>query len=107
MAFLNRNQVKLIVTKALHKIADFSGEIEHHEFRYFHQFHKEQFLTNLKIFLNESPYYDRSGNTDFDRFYDVPLSMSILNRWTTIADCIDFIHDYHVVKKRNPNRLSL
>ena len=107
MAFLTRNQIKEIVKKALKEVADFTGDIENYDFKHFHEFHKKVFITKLKSFVNEGPYYKRSGETTKDRYYDVPLSIGIFNTWNTITDCINFIYDNHTIKKRNPNKIKL
>jgi len=107
MAFLSRNQIKEYVGKALKEVADFTGDIEPYEFKHFHEFHKNVFITKLKEFINASPYYDRAGNADFSRYYDVPLSMGIVSTWNTMADCIDYVNDNQTVRKRDPNKLQL
>lgn len=81
MAFLNRNQIRELVKKSLTEVADFSGEFENFEFSHFHEFHKKVFITKLKDGINKLPYYDRHGNIEYDRYYDVPLSMSTINGW--------------------------
>lgn len=107
MAFLNKQQIEEIVEKALKQVADFTGDIKNYEFKHFHEFHKKVFATKLNELINASPYYDRSGNTDFDRYYDISLSMNTIDSWQTMLDCINFIHDNHTVKKRDPNRIQL
>lgn len=100
MAFLNKNQIKKIVENALLSIADFTGDIEGYEFKYLNELHKKVFVTNLKKLINNEPYLDGAGNTDMTRYYDVPLSMSLVNSWKTLPDCINYIDDNQSVKKR-------
>lgn len=102
MAFLKRAQIEEIVEKALKEVADFNGDIKNYEFKHFHEFHKKVFANKLKAFINDSPHYDRSGNTDFERYYDVPLSMVVINSWNTLPDCIEYIDENHFVMKRKP-----
>lgn len=107
MAFLKKNQIEEIVKTALKEVADFTGDIKNYEFKHFHEFHKKMFVTKLKELINKGPYYDRAGNTEDARYYDVPLSMGIVNSWKTMLDCIEFIYDNQTVKKRNPNKIQL
>ncbi|MFA9389960.1 MAG: hypothetical protein ACERKD_09140 [Prolixibacteraceae bacterium] len=107
MAFLNENQIGNMVKIALQEVADFTGDIKDYEFKFFREFHKKVFVTKLISLINTSPYYDRSGNTDNDRYYDITLTTNIIDSWNTIADCIDYIYDNHTVKKRNPNKIQL
>lgn len=107
MAFLKKDQIEEIVKIALKEVADFNGDIKNYEFKHFHEFHKKMFITKLKELINKGPYYDRTGNAEYERYYDVPLSMGIVNTWSTLLDCIDYINDNHIVKKRNPNKIQL
>jgi hypothetical protein len=106
MAFLKKEQIEEIIKKALQEVADFKGDIKNYEFKHFHEFHKRVFATNLKKLINESPYYTRSGSLEYDRYYDVPLSMSVVNSWQTMFDCINYIDDNLRVKKRNSNKIQ-
>lgn len=106
MAFLSRNQIKDIVTNALSVVADFNGDIDNYEFKNFHESHKNVFINKVKELINSYPYYDRAGNSDFERYYDVPLSVESFNSWLIISDCIQFIFDNQVVKKRDPNKVQ-
>lgn len=106
MAFLNEPQIEKIVKKALKEVADFTGDIKNYEFKHFHEFHKKIFIAKLKGYINEGPYYDRAGNSDYERYYDIGLSMGLINSWKTIKDCIGYIVDHHTVKKRNPNKIQ-
>lgn len=107
MAFLSKVQIEEIVKIALKEVADFTGDIKAYEFRHFHEYHKIAFITKLKGLINEGPYYDRTGNSEYERYYDVPLSMGIVNSWNTILDCLDFIYNNQTVKKKNPNKIQL
>ncbi|NVN95847.1 MAG: hypothetical protein HXX18_11245 [Bacteroidetes bacterium] len=107
MAFLNKNQIKETVNTALKNVADFTGEIDNYEFKNFHEFHKNVFINKLKELINSGPYYDRAGNIEYERYYDVPLSIQIFNTWVTINDCIQFIYNNQIVKMRNPNKIQL
>lgn len=91
MAYLNREQVKDIMTEALKSVADFSGDIENYSFSNFQDTQKQVFLTNLKSTINNSPYYNRDGSTSDHKYYDVPLSLSLLNSWQNMSDCIDYV----------------
>ncbi len=106
MAFLEKVQIKDMVKEALKEVADFSGEIDSFEFRHFHEYHKKVFLTKLKELINKSPYYDRNGNIEYERYYDVPLSISVITSWNLISDCINYIFENQLVKKRNPNKIQ-
>jgi hypothetical protein len=106
MAFLTKNQIENIVESALNEVADFTGDIKIFEFKHFDDLHKINFLTKLNEFMNEESYYDREGNTDDERCYDIALSISLLNSWSTILDCINFVYSNHSVKKRNLNKLK-
>ena len=107
MAFLKRNQIEEIVKIALKEVADFNGDIKNYEFKHFHEFHKKVFITKLKEGIYKRPYFDRAGNEEYERYYDIALSMGLINTWPTILDCIDYIFDNHTVKKRNPNKIQL
>jgi len=107
MAFLKKDQIEEIVKIALKEVADFNGDIKNYEFKHFHEFHKKVFLSKLKGLINKSLYYRRDGNTDNDRYYDVPLSMSLINSWKMMIDCIDYIYDNQAVYKRSPNNIQL
>jgi hypothetical protein len=100
MAFLSRDQVKALTEKALHTVADFNGDIDTYSFQPFHDFHKMLFFSHLKKVVCESPYYDKNGSTSFDRFYDVALNNTIINKWKTIKDCIDYIEQNQAVRPR-------
>ncbi len=106
MAFLKKNQIEEFVKTALREVADFTGDIKNYEFKHFNEFHKKVFASKLKGLINKSPYYDRSGNTDYERYYDVPLSTSIIDTWKTMSDCINYINDKQTVFKRNPNNIK-
>lgn len=106
MAFLTRDQVKSLTSKALKTVADFNGDIDNYSFQPFHEFHKMVFFANLKKLLCESPYFDREGNTSDDRFYDVPLNNTIINKWKTISECIDYIEQNQAIRPR-PAKLQL
>lgn len=105
MAFLTRDQVKSMTEKALRTVADFNGDIDTYSFQPFHEFHKMLFFSNLKKFLCDSPYFDRNGNTSFDRFYDVPLNNTIIDKWKMIKECIDYIEQNQAVRAR-PTKLQ-
>lgn len=101
MAFLQRQQVKEIVEKALKAIAGFNGDIENYEFSSMNDFQKKVFLDKLVQFLHQAPYHDIYGKPDPTKYYDAPLSLSLLNTWQTMKDCIDYVLNNHTVKDKN------
>jgi len=106
MALLTKDQIENIVKSALDEVADFTGDIKKFEFKHFEELHKKSFLMKLNEFMNKESYYDREGIVDPERCYDIALSISLLNSWTTILDCINFVYSNHSVKKRNLNKLK-
>jgi len=106
MAFLEKKQIKEMVKAALKEVADFSGEIDSFEFKHFQEYHKRVFLTKLNELINKSPYYDRNGNVEYERYYDVPFSISVMSSWSLIIDCVDYVYENQTVKKRNPNKIQ-
>lgn len=101
MALLKKEQIKEIVEAALKAVADFNGDINNYEFTHFHDTHKQAFLNKLKEKINGLPYYKRDGTIDTTMYYDVPLSLNILNSWNTMQDCISYINDNHTGKNNN------
>lgn len=107
MAFLSRDQIKGFVTSALHEVADFNGDVENYTFEHFHDYHKQVFANTLKKLIMQSPYYDRNGNSSMDRYYDVPLSMTLINSWATIKESIDYVLSNQAVRPRDPRKVQL
>ena len=100
MAFLKRDQIKEIVKNSLLSIADFTGDIEGYEFKHLNELHKKVFVTKLKKLINEEPYRDRAGNIHMDQYYDVPLSMGLVNSWKTLPDCINYVRENQTVEEK-------
>lgn len=107
MAFLTREQVKEIATEALHEVADFNGDIENYSFEHFHDYHKNVFAISLKKLLMESPYYFRDGGTSMERYYDIPLSTGIINSWSSLTDCINYVTANQAVRMRDAQKVQL
>lgn len=94
MPLLTRDQVKSIVLDALEKVADLPADPESAPFNQMQDEHKQVFLDWLKQLLNGYPYPDDNGA---GRYYDVPLSLDLLNGWATVKDCIDYIFENQAV----------
>ncbi|WP_421891376.1 hypothetical protein [Marinoscillum sp.] len=90
MSFLTKPQITdNIVGPALHKVADFNGDITSYPFQHFAEFHKKVFLSALKLFTNAHEHPTPN------KYYDILLNDSLIDEWSTMADCIQYIYDRH------------
>ena len=95
MEYIDRPAAKEIVRRALNEVADFSADFEDFTFAQFHPFHKKVFLNALKDRVNKTPCSDHTGNITEEEFFDIDLSVNLLNNWGTLRDCVDYITDFH------------
>jgi hypothetical protein len=106
MAFLDRTSVKKIVSRALHKVADFNGDVDTYSFGPFQEYHKVVFLNELRKEIIEHPYLRQDGTTSTDRYYDVPLSLQVMGSWQSVKDCLEYTLNNQAVRQR-PAKLNL
>jgi hypothetical protein len=106
MAFLDRVTVKKIVSESLRKVADFNGDIEGYSFQHFQEFHKAVFLNELRKRIIEHPFMHHDGTSSMDQYYDVPLSLQVINTWPSLTACIDYTMGNQAVRPR-PTKLTL
>ncbi|MFT4683972.1 MAG: hypothetical protein ACI863_000571 [Flavobacteriales bacterium] len=97
---LTREQIKSIVKSALQEVADFSGEIDDFTFIHFQEFSKQVFANKLVELVKAAPYHDESGGVIPSLRYDIILSMSTVNSWVTINDCINYVVNDQGVTER-------
>lgn len=107
MNFIDRNTAKLTVKKSLQEVTDFSGDIENFTFTHFHDFHKKIFINSLKVFVNQIPCSDHTGNISNNEYFDVDLSISLLNSWNKIGDAIDYIANSHYRESGTTKKIQL
>ena len=107
MNFIDRNTAKETVKRALKEVADFTGDIENFSFTYFHEFHKKVFINSLKVLVNQIPCSDHMGNISNDEYFDIDLSISLLNGWSTIGNTIDYIANNHYRETGPTKKLQL
>jgi len=91
MSTLTKEQTTKIVEKALLEVADFNGEIQDFSFTHFHDLSKQVFANKLVELIKEAPYHDDDGNVIPVLRYDLVLSMSTVNSWQTLEDCINYV----------------
>ena len=92
MALLDRDQVKTVVVKSLATIADVpAGNLDNTSLDMLNDEEKQVFASALKTNLNAVPYQMRDGTTTDTVYYDVQLTMGIVNAWKTVGNCIDWI----------------
>lgn len=96
MEFINRKAAKEMVGKALQEVGDFSGDFEDFTFERFEPFHKKVFLNTLKNNVNTADCTDENGQISGKAFFDVQLSVSKLDEWGKMSECIDYVTNSHL-----------
>ena len=89
-----------LVTKALNKVADFSGGIEDFPTNHLHDAHIKAFLTALDKFIREEPVVDNQGNTHLGLMYSVPLSITLFKTWQNFGDCIKHVANKYDISQK-------
>lgn len=86
---------KGIVKNALRKVADFrdNADFEQFTFQHFHDYHKEVFLTHLKLGTN--------AIKDANSYYDIVLNANLINQWNTLKDCVDYLFEENILRVSN------
>lgn len=107
MEYIDRIAAKEIVRQALTEVADFSNDFENFTFSQFHPFHKKVFLNSLKNLINKTICFDQNGNITHEEYFDIDLSIRLLNTWGTIKECIDYVTDSHYRSISSTGRLQL
>ena len=92
MAYLDRDQVKQIVTDTLKVIADVpDANIDNTSLAMLNDQQKQVFLSTLKNKINAYPYQLNDGTASDIAYYDAPVTMDTLSGWSTVGNCIDWI----------------
>ena len=97
MAFLKRDQVKVIVADSLKVIADLPADVEEAPLNMLNEQQQQVFLSTLKTKLNASPYYKDDGSTSDKAHYDVDLNARSVGEWADVKACIDWVKKNHKV----------
>ena len=95
-----RDLAREIVRKALKRVADFrdTDDIEQFTFEDFQDYHKKKFLTALKLETNSV----KSEN----KYYDIVLNQTSMDRWNTICDCIDYLEEHNLLVSDNTQNIN-
>jgi len=102
MAFLSRDEVEAIVIKTLNLIADLpEGDIENTSLAMLNDDQKQIFLTALKSNINNYPYHLRDNSPSDDAYYDIAITIAIIDDWKTVGDCIDWITENQISVDKN------
>ena len=80
MTWLTREQIKDIVCKALHAVADYKDDCENHDFANLQDLHKQKLIDTIAQLLKELGYV-------------VPLSKTKVGELGTVKKLIDYIDD--------------
>ncbi|MEQ6122807.1 hypothetical protein AAON49_01235 [Pseudotenacibaculum sp. MALMAid0570] len=103
MGFLSKDQVTELTTEALKTVADFNGSILNYEFTNFQDYQKQVFTNKLVELINQQPYLGQNGQPDPTQYHDVSLSMTIVNAWVTMSDCINYVFENQTVANKTSN----
>lgn len=102
MAFLNTDQVTQIVADSLKVIADLpAGNISSATLSMLNDDQKQIFASTLKTNINAAPFRQRDSSSSDEAFYDISLTMDIVNSWNTVGDCINWIVANQAVVSKN------
>jgi len=81
-----------VVSKALSAIADFSdpNKIGEFNFRLFNEYHKKLFMANIKLNVLKI--------RENDEYYDVILNEDLIDGWTNLQDCINYVKNKKMLR---------
>ncbi len=90
-----------LVKKALKEVADFpdNANISSFSFQHFNDFHKLLFASALKK--------EVISIKDGSSHYDVVLNPNIINNWSTVQDCINYLVNNQQMMFRNTSKVQL
>lgn len=90
-----------LVKKALKEVADFpdNANIGSFSFQHFNDFHKSLFANALKK--------EVMNVKDSSSHYDIVLNPNIINSWSTLQNCIDYLVTQRQMRFRNTSKVQL
>jgi len=92
MADLTTAQITTVVADSLSTIADLpANNLPATPLIGLNDQQKTMFLSALKEKINALPYYMDDGTTSDQAYYDVALTINIVEEWPTVGDCIEWI----------------
>jgi len=83
---------KKVVSDSLLAVGDFPDpdDIGNFPFRLFNDYHKRIFLANLKLNVLKIK--------DNGEYYDVILNEDLIDGWTTLQDCINYVKNNKMLR---------
>jgi hypothetical protein len=91
---IDRSSAKECVTRSLKRIADFSGDVENFDFKYWHKFHKTAFIDAIATCIS------KKGSR-------IVLNEAMLDNFKNVGEFIDFVKSKSAyVQEPEPNLLE-